>query len=70
MKKALIFLAVAAFLIGIVWWRLSPEQPAPGPGDGDPASDLTVEELQSLIQRKNLAVGQLENGKLGAFFMA
>ena len=66
MQKALIFLAVAVLLIGIVWFLLPPGAPPPEPGPNIPATSLTVEELESLIQQKNLALAHLENDELEA----
>jgi tetratricopeptide (TPR) repeat protein len=64
MKNAFIFLAIAVLLIVVIVLLIPPRPRPPELVPSASAPALTAEELQMLIQRKNLAVGLLENGKL------
>lgn len=65
MRKSFLLLAIAVVVIGVFWWVLS-RDPKPPEADPDtPTAELTVEEVRELIERKNLAIGQLENSQLG-----
>lgn len=63
MRKALVFL-VAAVVIGVGVWIISRPPKPPEPAPPVETGRMTVDELESLIRRKNLAIGRLENSEL------